>query len=185
MQFHSAALDATVPFFTRGENTLRLTGGFSGTDGSFVALTDSVQNLLHLGETLHLSAEVAVRERRIELGLTEPSLRGKKIQYGFDVYAQRFHYNQEQSASITAFERTSSLYKTFDPTDLIDYRMSGYGVKLFARLPIGTFGRINVTYNYDISALKPVTDGTLAYFDEYRFQSPEASGGLTEFAPAV
>ena len=178
-QFHPAALDATIPFFTRGENTLRLTGGFSGTDGSFAALTDSVRNLLHLGETLHLSAETAVRERRIEFGLTEPSLRGTKIQYGFNIYAQRFHYNQEQSSSITAFERTSSLYKTFDPTDLIDYRMSGYGVKLFAQLPVSTFGRINVAYTYDISAIRPVTDGTLAYFDEYRFQASGASGGLT------
>jgi hypothetical protein len=67
VQFHAAALDTTVPFFTRGENTLRLTGGFSGTDGSFVALRDSVQNLLHLGETLHLGAEVSVRECRIDL----------------------------------------------------------------------------------------------------------------------
>src|ERR1700683_2640590 len=101
MQFHPAALDVTVPFFTRGENSLRLTGGFSGTDGSFVALSDSVHNLLKLGETLHVSAEGAVHERKIGFGLTEPSLHGTKIQYGFTVYAQRFHYNKEQESSIT------------------------------------------------------------------------------------
>jgi outer membrane protein insertion porin family len=111
--------------------------------------------------------------------LTEPSLRGTKIQYGFDIYAQRFHYNQEQSSSITAFERTSSLYKTFDPTGLIDYRMNGYGVKLFAQLPVGTFGRFHLSYNCDTSAIRPVTDGTLAYFDEFRVQSASASAGLT------
>jgi outer membrane protein insertion porin family len=178
--FQPAALDVNLPYFTRGANMFRVTEGFSGTDGSFIALSKAVHNLLRLGETLHLTAEVATRERKIEFGLTEPSLRGTKLQYGFTVYGQRFHYRQERESSITALQRTIPIYNAFDPTDLIDYRMSGYGFKVFAGLPTsGGFGRLNLTYTYDISAIRPETDGTLAYFDEFRFQGTTPAGGLT------
>ena len=135
-QVQPPALNVAVPFFTRGENSLQLTGGFSNNDGSFVALSDSFHNLLKLGETLHLTAEAGVRSRRIEFGFTSQPLSRTKIQYGFTVYGQRFHYNQEQESSITAFQRTISLFNSLDPNDLIDYRSTGHGVKLFAGLPL-------------------------------------------------
>jgi outer membrane protein insertion porin family len=130
------AIDITLPYLTGGENTLRLIGGFSSRAGSYIGLSDSTDNLLGLGETLHLNAEIGMRLRHIEFGFTEPSLRGKAIQYGVTLYGDRFHFNQVHESSILAFERDISVFSQMDPGDPVDYTQTGYGVKAFVEHPL-------------------------------------------------
>ena len=178
------ALDIAIPFFTRAGNTLRLTGGFSARDGSFAALEDSFHNLFHLAETLHVRAEIGVRARSIEFGLRKTLPGPRPIQYGFTVYGQRFRYNQEREASITAFQWNNSLFdsvfKPFNAGDPVHYVLSGYGVKMFAEHAFQReLSKVSLAYSFDVSAIRPLTDGTREFFTELNFRGRDAPDRLT------
>ena len=143
-------------------------------------MSDSTENLLGFGETLHLNAEEGVRLRHIEIGFAEPSLGGKAIQYGFTVYGDRFHFNQVHESSILAFERDIPVFSQMDPGDPVDYTLTGYGVKAFVEHPLQkNKARLNVTYIYDISAIRTLTDATTDFFNELNFRGAAQSDGLT------
>jgi len=155
----------------RAKNCVLLYGGFSNISGSFIGLSYSARNFLHLGETVSLSGEYGVRRRRVELSFNKPSLSGIPIQTGFTIYGQRFHYNQTRESSVFAFDRDIPAFDQFSADDRLDYVSYSYGGTVFAQYPLrGSSSNVRLTYAYDISNFKTLTDSTSYDFSFLNFQ---------------
>ncbi|MGA1992086.1 MAG: outer membrane protein assembly factor BamA, partial [Bryobacteraceae bacterium] len=68
----SNTVDITLKVKERGKNTIGLTGGVSGIEGSFIGLNYSTNNFLGLGETLSLQSQLGTVMQNVTLGFTEP-----------------------------------------------------------------------------------------------------------------
>jgi outer membrane protein insertion porin family len=164
-------IDVLLPFPWLGKNCLRVQGGFSGVAGSFVGLSYSRRNLLHLGEILSVAAEYGVRLHRAQFGFDKNSLFGKPIEMSFAVYAQRFNYNQGRESSIFAFQRNIPEFSHFYPEDLLNYvsYINGQGATASGRYRLGNYARFGIEYSYDVSDIQAQTEATSQYFSDVNF----------------
>jgi outer membrane protein insertion porin family len=159
------AAELTLHFKSLGNNCIRLTGGYASLSGSFVGLSYSTRNRLHLGETLSLSSQYGVRTRRVQLGFNKASLFGRPIGTGATFYGQRFHYNQGRESSIFAFQRDIPEFNELGKDNLLNYISHSYGVTAFVQYPIpGTFSHVRLTYSHDVSDFTTLTTSTGEYF---------------------
>ena len=158
------AIDIAVPWISTGPNTLRLTGGFSNGAGSYLALTDSIENLMGLDETAHVRAEVGVRLRRIEIGFRKRAPTRRRLEFGIDASGQSFRYNQLVESSILSFNRNIGVFSRLNeiyPDDPINYVRSSYGARFFAEtLMVCLAGKIAAT------EVEPLALGIVAWHKE-------------------
>ena len=68
----NGTVDLTVKVKEKGKNSIGLTGGVSGLEGSFIGLNYETNNFLGLGETLQVQANVGSLSRVLLFGFTEP-----------------------------------------------------------------------------------------------------------------
>jgi len=170
MEFHIKGL---------GDNCLGVTGGFSGESGSFAGLSVATRGQLGLGETIEADAQYGVRLRRVQLGLTEPLFRAKRLEVGFTVYGRRFQYNQARDASILAFSRDLSEFDTFGGDNLLRYVSHNYGGTAFLQFALRKSSRIGLTYNYDVTGVRPLTGAAGSYFGELDFENARGANQLS------
>ncbi|MBV8817050.1 MAG: outer membrane protein assembly factor BamA, partial [Acidobacteriaceae bacterium] len=183
-------VDLTVKVKERGKNSIQLNGGVSGISGSFVGFSYSTNNFLGLGETLSLSSQLGTRLRSVQLGFTEPYLFDKPVQTGFTIYTQRFDYNQAREASILTGQNLIPLYNQLGANNLLNYVSNGYGGTVFvSTLLRRSFARVGLTYGFDISHIRTLTDAASTYFNYIDFQGvsgPNSLNGIktSKFTPS-
>jgi outer membrane protein insertion porin family len=164
----------------RGKNAIQLNGGVSGIAGSFIGASYSTANFLGLGETLSLSSQLGTRLREVRFGFTEPYLLDHAVQAGFTLYIQRYDYNQAQEASILAGTNLISYYNSLGTQNLLNYIQNGYGGTVFVSYPLKrSFARLGLSYGYNISNLKTLTDAATNYFDYIDFEGVGGPNQLT------
>jgi outer membrane protein insertion porin family len=164
-------VDITLKVKERGKNSIQLNGGVSGIAGSFIGFSYSTNNFLGLGETLSLSSQLGTRIRQVQFGFTEPYLFDKPIQTGFTLYTQRFNYDQGREASILSGQNLIPLFNSLGTNNLLNYVSNGYGGTVFISYPLKrSFARFGVTYGYDISNIRTLTDSASQYFNFIDFQ---------------
>ena len=164
-------VDITLKVKERGKNSIQLNGGVSGIAGSFVGASYSTNNFLGLGETLSLSSQLGTLQRMVQFGFTEPYLFDKPIQSGFTLYVRRFNYDQAREASVLSGTNLIPLYNQLGAQNLLNYVQNGYGGTVFVTYPLKrTFARVGLTYGYDISNLKTLTDAASTYFNYIDFE---------------
>ncbi len=164
-------VDLTLKVKERGKNSIQLNGGVSGIAGSFIGFSYATNNFLGLGETLSLSSQLGTRIRQVQFGFTEPYLFDKPIQTGFTLYTQRFNYDQGREASILSGQNLIPLFNSLGQGNLLNYVSNGYGGTVFVSYPLKrSFARLGVTYGYDISSIRTLTDSASQYFNFIDFQ---------------
>ncbi len=164
-------VDITLKVKERGKNSIQLNGGVSGIAGSFLGFSYSTNNFLGLGETLSLSSQLGTRIRQIQFGFTEPYLFDKPIQTGFTLYTTRFNYDQAREASILSGNNLIPLFNQLGSNNLLNYISNGYGGTVFASYPLRRgFARLSLTYGFDISNIRTLTDAASTYFNFVDFQ---------------
>ena len=62
-------VDITLKVKERGKNSIQLNGGVSGIAGSFIGFSYSTNNLMGLGETLSLNAQLGTVQDNVHAGL--------------------------------------------------------------------------------------------------------------------
>ena len=174
-------VDITLKVKERGKNSIQLNGGVSGIAGSFIGLSYATNNFLGLGETLSLSTQLGTTLRSVQLGFSEPYLFGSKIQAGFTVYLQRYNFDQARQESVLAGYNLIDYLNSLGSQNLLNYVSNGYGFTTYASYQLKrSFARVGISYGYDISKIKTLTDAASAYFDYLDFQGiggPSAFGG--------
>ncbi|MDW7761437.1 MAG: outer membrane protein assembly factor BamA [Acidobacteriota bacterium] len=130
-------IDVTVNVKELQRNNIQFTAGYSGYEGTFVALSYSTVNFLGAGETLDLTLQHGKRIRNYSFGFTEPYLFDNPITAGFNIFSRKMFlpglYNQDS--------------KGVDVT---------VGARIFG------YWRTNLTYSYqDINITLPGSQGSM------------------------
>jgi outer membrane protein insertion porin family len=79
-------LDITLRVNELQRNNIQFTAGYSGYEGTFVALTYSTVNFLGAGETLELGVQYGKRVKNYSFGFSEPYVFDLPLTLGFNVY---------------------------------------------------------------------------------------------------
>jgi outer membrane protein insertion porin family len=176
----SDTVDITLKVKERGKNSIGLNGGVSGIAGSFVGFNYSTNNFLGLGETLSLSSQLGTRSRDASFGFTEPYFLDRPFQLGFTVYIRRFDFNQGREASILQGQNLIGLYNSLGTQNLLNYIQNSYGFNTSASYPLRrSMARLSLTYGYDISHIKTLTDAATNYFDYINFSGVSGPNSLS------
>jgi len=116
-------IDVQVNVKELQRNNIQFTAGYSGYEGTFVALSYSTVNFLGAGETLEFMIQQGKRIKNYSFGFTEPYLFDQPITLGFNIYDRRINYPY-----------------------LYNQKSKGIDLTLGAR--IMGYWRANVTYSY-------------------------------------
>ncbi len=182
-------VDLLVKLKERGKNSIQLNGGVSGISGSFIGFSYSTNNFLGLGETLSLNSQIGTLLSSVSFGFTEPYLFDKPIQAGFNIFYQRYSYNQGQQESILAGQNLIGYFNQIGsvgcPTgqtgcNLLNYVMNGRGFTVFSSYQLRrSFARVGLSYSFSENSIKTVTSAASNYFQYINFQGITGPNSLS------
>ena len=173
-------VDLTVKVKEKGKNSIGLTGGVSGLEGSFIGLNYETNNFLGLGETLTVQANVGSLSRVLLFGFTEPYVFDRPLQLGFTVYSRRFDFNQaRQQALVTGQQLNLSPALQ---NQLLNYNQTSTGFTSSLNYVLGhSFKRVGITYSLDNTSINTFSDASRNLFQTVNFRSisgPNALQGI-------
>jgi outer membrane protein insertion porin family len=176
----NGTVDLIVKVREKGKNSIGLTGGVSGLEGSFIGLNYETNNFLGLGETLQVQANVGSLSRSLLFGFTEPYVFDRPLQLGFTVYSRRFDFNQARQASIAAGQNINLPQSVLN--QLLNYNQSSTGATASLRYALGrSFRSVGITYSYDNTTINTFSDASRNLFQTLNFRSisgPDALKGI-------
>jgi outer membrane protein insertion porin family len=173
-------VDLTVKVREKGKNSIGLTGGVSGLEGSFIGLNYETNNFLGLGETLQVQANVGSLSRVLLFGFTEPYMFDRPLTLGFTVYSRRFDFNQARQASINAGQNLNLPQSVLN--QLLNYNQSSTGFTASSSYLLGhSFKRVGLTYSLDTTTINTFSDASRNLFQTLNFRNisgPDALKGI-------
>jgi outer membrane protein insertion porin family len=176
----NGTVDLTVKVKEKGKNSIGLTGGVSGLEGSFIGLNYETNNFLGLGETLQLQANVGSLSRVLLFGFTEPYTFDRPLTLGFTVYSRRFDFDQARQASITAGQNLNLPQSVLN--QLLNYNQSSTGFTASSTYLLGhSFKRVGLTYSLDSTTIETFSDASRNLFQTLDFRNisgPNALNGI-------
>ncbi len=176
----NGTVDLTVKVKEKGKNSIGLTGGVSGLEGSFIGLNYETNNFLGLGETLQVQANVGSLSRVLLFGFTEPYTFDRPLTLGFTVYSRRYDFDQARQASITAGQNLNLPQSVLN--QLLNYNQSSTGFTASSSYLLGhSFKRVGLTYSLDSTTIETFSDASRNLFQTLNFRSisgPNALDGI-------
>jgi outer membrane protein insertion porin family len=173
-------VDLTVKVKEKGKNSIGLTGGVSGLEGSFIGLNYETNNFLGLGETLQVQANVGSLSRVLLFGFTEPYMFDRPLTLGFTVYSRKFDFNQARQAQIIAGQAINLPQSVLN--QLLNYNQSSTGFTASSNYLLGhSFKRVGLTYALDNTTINTFSDASRNLFQTLNFRSisgPNALQGI-------
>jgi outer membrane protein insertion porin family len=136
-------INATINVRELQRNNIQFTAGYSGYEGTFVALSYSTVNFLGTGETVEVTAQYGKRIKNYVFGFTEPYIKDLPFTVGFNIYDRYllipFLYDQKAKG--------------------VDFMLGGR---------IRGYLRANLNYSFQFIDIKPPTEeGSYYYFDPF------------------
>jgi outer membrane protein insertion porin family len=176
----TGSVDLTVKVREKGKNSIGLTGGVSGLEGSFIGLNYQTNNFLGLGETLQVEASVGSISRVLLFGFTEPYVFDRPLALGFTVYNRKYDFNQARQLSISAGQQVN--LPTSLANQLLNYNQTsaGFTGSLNYTLP-RSFKHLGLTYSLDRTSITTFTAASANLFDTLQFRNisgPNALQGI-------
>jgi outer membrane protein insertion porin family len=136
-------LDITLRVKELQRNNVQFTAGYSGYEGTFVALSYSTVNFLGAGETLQLGVQYGKRVKNYSFGFSEPYVFDLPLTLGFNVYRRDVKYpglydqksrgvDLQANARLLGYLRTGLVYsyqylEMFEPSIKYDEYYNPYG----------------------------------------------------------
>ena len=155
----------------KGKNSIGMNGGLSGNSGAFLGVNYQTNNFLGLGETLSLQGNLGSISRQFTFGFSQPYIRNRPINVGFQIFNQKQDYNASKSiqsstgadANLTAAQK--SLTQNYNQgSDGMNFSVS-YPLKRHA------FQRVGVTYSLTKSTITAFSTASQTFFDTVAFRS--------------
>ncbi|HZR30864.1 MAG TPA: outer membrane protein assembly factor BamA [Terriglobales bacterium] len=173
-------VDLTLKVKEKGKNSIQLTGGVSGLEGSFIGLSYTTNNFLGLGETLQLQASVGNLMRSLLFGFTEPYMFDRPLETGFTVYNNRINYNQARQEQVLFGQRLNLPQQVLNT--LQNFTQNSTGFTVSASYPLHrSFKRVGITYQFDKSSINTFSDASTNLFEFLAFRGiagPSALNGI-------
>ncbi len=167
----AGTVDLLLKVKEKGKNSIGLNGGLSGMNGAFLGLNYSTNNFLGLGETLSLQANLGTSNRTFMFGFSQPYIRNRPLNIGFQVFNNKQDYNPAknyaaatgQSANLSAAQQ--SLVQ--------NYNQASTGMNFSVSYPLRrhAFQRVGFTYSWSKSSISAFSTASQTLFQTISFRS--------------
>jgi outer membrane protein insertion porin family len=155
----------------KGKNSIGLNGGVSGYSGAFLGLNYATNNFLGLGETLSLQANLGSVSRQFLFGFTQPYIRNRPINVGFQIFNNKQDYNPAKNyqattgASLNLSDAEKSLTQNYN------VGADGFNFSVSYPLKRHAFQRVGMTYSLTKSNITAFSTASQTYFQTIAFRS--------------
>jgi outer membrane protein insertion porin family len=167
----AGTVDLLLKVKEKGKNSIGLNGGVSGISGAFLGLNYQTNNFLGLGETLSVQANIGNVNRQILFGFTQPYLRNRPLNLGFQVFDNKTDYNAAKSSA--AAGAASPNLSAAQSSLLQNYNNSTIGLNASASYPLPrhNFQRVGITYSLTRSSITAFSSASQNLFQNIAFRS--------------
>ena len=168
----AGTVDLLLKVQEKGKNAIGLNGGVSGLSGAFLGLNYETNNFLGLGETLSVQANAGSLARQLLFAFTEPYVRNKPFNLGFQVFDSKNDYNASKSYSLSGSANQTSAISSL----LQNYNQSRVGFNFSGGYPLRHFNlfgfsRVGLTYAWDRSSVRAFSQASSNLFQTLAFRS--------------
>ena len=155
----------------KGKNSIGMNGGVSGLSGAFIGVNYQTNNFLGLGETLSLQGNLGSISRQFLFGFTQPYIRNRPINMGFQIFNQKQDYNAAKNYQTTtgASANLSAAEKSL--TQNYNQSSTGFNYSLSYPLRRHAFQRVGFTYSLTRSSITAFSTASQTFFDTIAFRS--------------
>ena len=155
----------------KGKNSIGMNGGVSGLSGAFLGVNYQTNNFLGLGETLSLQANLGSISRTFMFGFTQPYIRNRPINVGFQVFNNKQDYNAAKNYQATT--GASLNLSTAEKSLTQNYNVGSDGFNFSVSYPLKrhAFQRVGATYSWSKSSISAFSTASQTFFQTIAFRS--------------
>jgi outer membrane protein insertion porin family len=167
----AGTVDLLLKVKEKGKNSIGLNGGMSGQSGAFLGVNYQTNNFLGLGETLSLSGNIGNTSRQFMFGFTQPYVRNRPLNLGFQIYNQKQDFNSAKNYQATTGQAVNLTAAQQSLTQ--NYNQASTGMNFSASYPLKrhAFQRVGVTYSLSRSTITAFSTASQTFFDTISFRS--------------
>ncbi|HEV2213959.1 MAG TPA: BamA/TamA family outer membrane protein, partial [Terracidiphilus sp.] len=155
----------------KGKNSIGLNGGISGMNGAFLGVNYQTNNFLGLGETLSLQANLGNVSRQFLFGFTQPYVRNRPIQVGFQIFNQKQDYNAAKNYATQTGQSVNLTSAQQNLTQNYNQATTGLNFSLSYPLKRHSFQRVGFTYSLTRSTISAFSTASQTFFNTISFRS--------------
>jgi len=155
----------------KGKNSIGMNGGVSGQSGAFIGVNYQTNNFLGLGETLSLQGNLGNVSRQFLFGFTQPYLKNRPINVGFQIFNNKQDYNAAKNYQATS--GASANMTSADKSLTQNYNQASTGLNFSVSYPLKrhAFQRVGVTYSLTKSSITAFSTASQTFFQTISFRS--------------
>jgi outer membrane protein insertion porin family len=167
----AGTVDLLLKVKEKGKNSIGLNGGVSGLSGAFLGVNYQTNNFLGLGETLSLQGNLGNVSRQFMFGFSQPYLKNRPLNLGFQLFNTKQDYNASKS-----YQTTSGLSANLTAAQQSltqNYNQASQGLTLSLSYPLKrhAFQRIGMTYSLAKSNITAFSTASQTFFQTISFRS--------------
>jgi len=167
----AGTVDLLLKVKEKGKNSIGVNGGISGYAGAFLGVNYSTNNFLGFGETLSVQANLGSISRTFLFGFTQPYIRNRPINVGFQIFNNKQDYNAAKNYQLTTGIAANLSAAQQSLTQ--NYNVGSDGVNFSVSYPLKrhAFQRVGMTYSWTKSSITTFSTASQTYFQTIAFRS--------------
>jgi outer membrane protein insertion porin family len=167
----AGTVDLLLKVKEKGKNSIGMNGGISGLSGAFLGVNYQTNNFLGLGETLSLQGNLGNVARTFMFGFSQPYLRNRPINLGFQLFNSKQDYNAAKN-----YQATSGLSPNLSQAQQSltqNYNQASTGLTFSVSYPLKrhAFQRVGLTYSLNRSTITAFSTASQTFFQTISFRS--------------
>jgi outer membrane protein insertion porin family len=167
----AGTVDLLLKVKEKGKNSIGLNGGVSGLSGAFLGVNYQTNNFLGLGETLSLQGNLGNVSRQFLFGFSQPYLRNRPINMGFQIFNNKQDYNAAKSVQATTGQAPNLTAAQQSLTQNYNQASTGLNYSVSYPLKRHAFQRVGFTYSLSKSTISAFSTASQTFFQTISFRS--------------
>jgi outer membrane protein insertion porin family len=167
----AGTVDLLLKVKEKGKNSIGVNGGISGLSGAFLGVNYQTNNFLGLGETLSLQGNLGNVARTFMFGFSQPYIRNRPINLGFQLFNSKQDYNAAKSYQTTTGLSANLTAAQQSLTQNYNQASTGLTFSLSYPLKRHAFQRVGVTYSLNKSTITAFSTASQTFFQTISFRS--------------
>jgi outer membrane protein insertion porin family len=167
----AGTVDLLLKVKEKGKNSIGLNGGVSGLNGAFLGVNYQTNNFLGLGETLSLQGNLGNTARTFVFGFTQPYLRNRPLNLGFQLFSSKQDFNAAKSLQATTGQSVNLTSAQQSLTQNYNQASTGMNFSVSYPLKRHAFQRVGFTYKIDKSTITAFSTASATFFQTISFRS--------------
>ncbi len=167
----AGTVDLLLKVKEKGKNSIGLNGGISGLSGAFLGVNYQTNNFLGLGETLSLQGNIGNVSRQFMFGFTQPYIRNRPLNMGFQIYNNKSDFNAAKSYQTSVGNSVNLTSAQQSLTQ--NYNQAATGITWSVSYPLKrhAFQRVGFTYSLSKATITAFSTASQTFFQTISFRS--------------